>query len=295
MDIVTHAVMGAIIATPFMDSHPVAAVCFAFGSVLPDLDAFSRLFGKSAFMKIHQTYSHALPVIALIGLLAWPALNALGVPALGALTLALGMMFHSLLDVTNTYGIALFLPFSKRRFSTEWVFFIDSIVIAISYPTLIILTQFQSLPGKTVLSCYCAIMLCYWLLKCALRRRALSFSPPGTVSLLPSALYPWEFLGCSQGKDEVLLFQVHSLTGNVTREESVPLFDREHEELTTQREFKIMSELSPAYHIVERDQKESGLWLRCKDLRTRNFKTNFGELEISLDLSGAVKDLVFHV
>lgn len=287
--------MGAIVATPFMDSHPVEAVCFAFGSVLPDMDAFSRLFGKNAFMKIHQTYTHALPMIALIGLLAWPGLNALDAPALGALTLALGMIFHSLLDVTNTYGIALFLPFSKRRFSTEWVFFIDSVVIAISYPTLIILTQFQSLPGKSVLACYCCAMLIYWFSKFALRRRALSFSPPETVSLLPSALYPWQFLGCSQQNNEALLFQVNSLTGTLSREESVTLFDSDHQDLIERQEFRIMSELSPAYHIVEKDQRESGLWLRCKDLRTRNFKTRFGELEIRLDLNGLVKEWVFHV
>lgn len=295
MDIVTHAVMGAIIATPFMDSHPVAAVCFAFGSVLPDLDAFSRLFGKSAFMKIHQSYTHALPVIALIGLCAWPALSAIGVPALGALTLALGMMFHSLLDVSNTYGIALFLPFSKRRFSAEWVFFIDSVVIAVSYPTLVILTQFPGIPEKTVLLFYCAVMSLYWLSKFLLRRRALSFSPPRTVSLMPSALYPWKFIGCSQSEDRVLLFQIHSLTGEMSREEYVELLDCDHQELMEKQEFKIMSELSPAYHIVEQDQRGTGLWLRCRDLRTRNFNTKFGELEISLDASGIVKDLVFHV
>jgi hypothetical protein len=42
MDIVTHAMMGAIAASPFLQSHPEAAAAFMFGSVAPDLDAFSR-------------------------------------------------------------------------------------------------------------------------------------------------------------------------------------------------------------------------------------------------------------
>ena len=39
-------------------------------------------------------------------------------------------MAHSLLDLTNTYGVAWFMPFSNRRFCLEWVFFIDAVVLA---------------------------------------------------------------------------------------------------------------------------------------------------------------------
>ena len=74
VDIVTHAMMGVVVASPALTHHPIAAGCFMFGSVLPDLDALSRVFGKRAFLKSHQTYSHALPVIAVIGLLAGVAL-----------------------------------------------------------------------------------------------------------------------------------------------------------------------------------------------------------------------------
>ncbi len=55
MDVVTHALIGLIGASPFAVSHPVAASCFALGAVAPDLDALSRLFGKRAFMRAHQT------------------------------------------------------------------------------------------------------------------------------------------------------------------------------------------------------------------------------------------------
>src|SRR5215204_1250024 len=137
MDIVTHGMMGVIAASPFMAEHPVPSALFMLGSVLPDLDAFSRVLGKRAFLRIHQTYSHAIPVILALGALAAVGLKMGGVDApLGGPALALGMLFHSFLDVTNTYGIRLFAPFSTRRYCTEWVFFIDTVVIVASIPTL---------------------------------------------------------------------------------------------------------------------------------------------------------------
>ena len=39
--------------------------------------------------------------------------------------LALGMAGHALLDLTNTYGIALLAPISRQRVCFEWTFFLD--------------------------------------------------------------------------------------------------------------------------------------------------------------------------
>lgn len=136
MDVVTHGLMGIIVASPFLAEHPLPAACFMMGSVLPDLDAFSRVMGKRRFLQVHQTYSHALPVIAIVGAVFWAVLAATGTSSpRAAAALALGMIFHSLFDVTNTYGIRLLAPFSSRRFCTEWVFFIDSVVVAATIPT----------------------------------------------------------------------------------------------------------------------------------------------------------------
>ena len=54
MDIVTHGVMGVVIAAPFAANHPDAAAAFMMGSVLPDADALSRVGGKRNFLKCHQ-------------------------------------------------------------------------------------------------------------------------------------------------------------------------------------------------------------------------------------------------
>ena len=63
MDIVTHGMMGVVLAAPFAADYPEASIAFMLGSVVPDLDAVSRIAGRRSFLKCHQTYTHALPVI----------------------------------------------------------------------------------------------------------------------------------------------------------------------------------------------------------------------------------------
>jgi membrane-bound metal-dependent hydrolase YbcI (DUF457 family) len=70
MDVVTHGMMGVVIAAPFAAQHPEAAVAFMFGSVIPDGDALARMGGKRGFLKCHQTYTHALPIIVAVSALA---------------------------------------------------------------------------------------------------------------------------------------------------------------------------------------------------------------------------------
>src|SRR6516164_1443007 len=108
MDIVTHAGIGLIAASPFLADRPELAVGIVAGSVLPDLDALCRLANKIAFLSWHQSWSHAFPVQLAFSLglgvvatlLGWKGIE------LGAGLLA-GLIGHTLLDLTNTYGVAL--------------------------------------------------------------------------------------------------------------------------------------------------------------------------------------------
>ena len=72
MDVVTHTVAGAIIASPMFSTSPLTAGCFVLGSVLPDADSLGRVFGKAPFIRWHQTYTHSLPVIVVLTMLIWP-------------------------------------------------------------------------------------------------------------------------------------------------------------------------------------------------------------------------------
>ena len=50
-------------------------------------------------------------------------------------------------------------------------------------------------------------------------------------------------------------------------------------QIVAHRDFQIMQSLSPLYHIVEVNENN----ITCRDLRTRNFNTNFGRLDVVLD------------
>ena len=301
MDIVTHALMGFIPASPFMmGDHPFPAFCYTLGNVLPDLDSFSRMFGKRAFMKSHQTYTHAVFSIVALGILAYFLFPLVGlIDPWCAPALALGMLVHSFTDFSNTYGIALGLPFTSKRFCREWVFFIDSVVLGSSALVAVYLgwrITHQKDFGWEVQAAYGALLLIYWPIKVFLRHLARKKSPEQTIALIPSALWPWLFYGTARHGNAMQLFQVNLLSGKTAEEAKVALLDEPYlDALKKIPEYNAMCELSPAYHVVKTEPAGNGTRLEVRDLRTRNFKTRFGGLDLVLKNDGQVQDLVFHV
>ncbi|MCZ6688136.1 MAG: hypothetical protein O7H41_00830 [Planctomycetota bacterium] len=143
---------------------------------------------------------------------------------------------------------------------------------------------------------YVAVLAGYWLSKVALRRRARRSAPDDTLALLPSALVPWDYLGCARTGTLVRLFRINALSGVLIEEGSCSILDAEWlERVADIPEVQVMRELSPAYHVVETEKLEDGTAITFRDLRTRNFKTSFGELRLVLRADGTVRDKVFHV
>ena len=111
------------------------------------------------------------------------------------------------------------------------------------------------------------------------RKMAQKNAPPNTISLIPSALVPWIYFGSSQNKSEVTTFTLSLLSKKVYDEKCIKIYDSDFPQVVAHRDFQIMQSLSPLYHIV--DVKENNI--TCRDLRTRNFNTNFGRLDVVLD------------
>lgn len=304
MDVVTHAIIGGIVASPFIESAPLAASAFILGSVLPDLDSFSRVFGKQSFMRWHQTWTHSLFILTMFSVTGTAVVYAFFKDepfpdCIWPMALGLGMVVHVLMDLTNTYGVALLLPFSKRRFSLEWIFFIDAGVLFVSALAAFLLVIFTLKQGRipaAIGEAFTAFLLLYWLTRAALRLRAAHLSGPHCISLIPSALVPWTYLGCAREGGLLRTFTLNALTGRVTPEASIPIFDEDYRELLNSLpEYVVMSQLSPAYHVVEVERLSDRTRLLVRDLRHRNFKTRFGALEIILELDGRLQGVTFHV
>ncbi len=300
MDPVTHAILGVVLSSPVASTHPEAAAAFMLGSILPDLDATSRVFGKRAFLHAHQTYTHSPAVIVAIGVAFGAALAATGIRAPYApLALVAAMLLHSFMDVTNTYGITVLAPFSHRRTSLDWIFFIDAFVLAVSVPAAgyvgWVWSQGREV-GWFVPGIYALVLAAYWGAKAVLHCRAVQLSPAATVSLVPSALIPWEFLGTAKDGAVARLFKLDARTGALSDDGTREILDEAWSHLLEALpEYRLMRSVSNAYHVVEATAKPDGSELLCKDLRTRNFGGRFGELRVLLASDGAIVRAYFNV
>jgi len=298
MDIVTHALTGTAIALPWMSTSPEASAGFVIGSVLPDIDALSRVFGKQAFMVCHQTYTHSVGAIAVVIIAAFAMSLLDAVWPMLLLGCAAGMTMHVLLDFTNTLGVKCWLPFDKRRWCTEWAFFIDVPMVVLTLPFLgvIAFRVFEGeFPTSDLSLIYGGSLFVYVAMKAWLRQLAHRAIQPRADSLIPSSFRPWRFLGYRlKDSEQIELLDFDLLSSRMVRTETVSIFDARFPAVTDLPEFKVMRELSPGYHVVQFDETEEGLVVICRDLRTRNFQTRFGELKATIQ-NATVTDLHFNV
>jgi membrane-bound metal-dependent hydrolase YbcI (DUF457 family) len=299
MDILTHAAIGLIVASPFLVDRPEFAVGVVAGSVLPDLDALCRLVSKRAFLLAHQTWSHSLPIQLALSIVvgAIAALSGLRGVELGGGLLA-GLIGHSLLDLTNTFGVAWFAPFSRRRFCLEWVFFIDSVVLISTAVTLALVIPIWFRTGEVPVSyamAFLAFLSAYVLGKGMLRQRAGRFCP-AAKSLVPSALVPWRFFGTEPLGHAIAFLRVNAITGARSPLGEVAVLDDSFAgALEGLSEFRLMREISPEYHVVGASADGAGTRLLCRDMRLRNFGTRFGDLDVWLDAERRIIRSRFHV
>jgi membrane-bound metal-dependent hydrolase YbcI (DUF457 family) len=299
MDIFTHAGIGLIAAAPFLASRPELAAGLVAGSVLPDLDALSRVFGKLAFLRSHQTWSHALVYQAAASVIAGFAAQALKMDGVWlGVGLFAGFAGHTLLDLSNTLGVTLLAPFSRRRFCLEWVFFIDAIVlISTGVAAAGSLEEFRrdGSVSRRWAGVFLTLMTVYFCAKGNLRRRAGRLAPDAR-SLVPSALVPWHFHATSANGARVQIFRINAITGSRKTVAQHAVLDAAYAD-TLQKlpEFELMRTLSPAYHVIKASAFEAGERIKCRDLRTRNFGSTFGDLDVVLDANGKVKSAKLHV
>jgi membrane-bound metal-dependent hydrolase YbcI (DUF457 family) len=299
MDIITHAGIGLIAAAPMLSSRPELAIGLVAGSVLPDLDALSRVFGKRAFLRSHQAWSHALPIQAAVSLLAGFLASACGTDGLLlAVGLFAGFVIHTLLDFSNTLGVTLLAPFSRKRLCLEWVFFIDAVVLTLTLATTCLSLWLFYQNGDVPIGyagTFFGTMATYFCAKGFLRHRAWALAADA-ATLMPSALWPWRFFGVSESGNYIRRFQVSAITGSRKSLAQQEVFDATYAGfLANVPEYILMRELSPVYHVVSATKTEAGEVIVCRDLRTRNFGTIFGDLEVLLDTNHSVLRTTLHV
>ncbi|WP_404305588.1 metal-dependent hydrolase [Neorhodopirellula lusitana] len=292
MDIVTHALIGSVAAAGALESHPAFAVGLVAGNVVPDLDAFSRVAGKQAFLRFHQTYTHS---VGAMGLVAGSALvlMVVGQPVWAELAFGLvtGMLMHVGLDLTNSYGVRCLWPFSSKRFALDWIFFIDAVILAYTLLAGVLIALFMSNEvGRAggsiayVVGLVCIVLVRAWLAKRARAKVCSSGLPAESISIIPTTWSPRKFLVCRDQGDRAWLSTLDGISGIETEDQSVSILDLGLSGKVTQsREWTTMRQLSSFFHAVKQEEASDGREVECRDLRIRNFNTRFGTLTVRLD------------
>ena len=171
MDIVTHGLASLAVARGFfprLAKPPMMAVVVLVGCVA-DVDWLTQYIGPSAFLDWHRTYTHSILVTLLISAILPAILMAAtywgGIVVWGGMFVPLGKLqkgeaipddatamrklvlrtllvtgfaaplcaalLHIGMDACQSDGVALFLPFSPKRFAADWLPSIDPWILTI--------------------------------------------------------------------------------------------------------------------------------------------------------------------
>lgn len=140
MDNLCHTLVGAAIGeSGARKATPLAGATLLIGANLPDIDALMYLAGSTEALAFRRGWTHGVlamavwPLVLTGVMLAWdravrrrrePAAPPARPLALLALA-ALAILTHPLLDLLNTYGVRLLMPFSGRWFYGDTLFIAD--------------------------------------------------------------------------------------------------------------------------------------------------------------------------
>lgn len=141
MDNLTHTLVGLALAESGLKRRTrYATAALLLGANLPDVDGFVYFFGSgTGALAFRRGWTHgplamvAFPLLLTAAVLGWhrlrgrrretgpPPVDARWVLALAAMA----VLSHPLLDLLNTYGVRLLMPFSGRWFYGDTLFIID--------------------------------------------------------------------------------------------------------------------------------------------------------------------------
>ena len=140
MDNLAHTLAGAALAKAGLDRRtPLATPTLLIAANLPDVDVLSYLRDPLFALTFRRGWTHGilamavLPVMLAAGMAAWdryvrrrrrPGVAPAPVRELLLVSLV-GVLSHPLLDLLNTYGVRLLMPFSSRWFYGDTLFIID--------------------------------------------------------------------------------------------------------------------------------------------------------------------------
>jgi inner membrane protein len=184
MDVVTHALSGALLAHATAANHarpgdltPRARITAgALAALFPDADIGLRVFDTLAYLNLHQGYTHSLLLLPLwallLGSVFWLAFRRRYRWRACAGVAALGIAIHIAGDLITAYGTMLFAPVSTHRYALPLAFLVDPWITAIIAATLLACLLYQ--PRRRIAATGCAVLAAYLTWLAVLQQQAIA-------------------------------------------------------------------------------------------------------------------------
>jgi len=129
VDPVTHVAAGLLISqlVPTPSRFWGAMAGIAFG-LMPDVDYFLLWLDRLTFIRHHRGFTHSLVAIPLLALFGAAVNAAIGGKDWFRPFFIMGLAVlasHLVLDLATSYGTQILSPFTRRKFTLDWLFIID--------------------------------------------------------------------------------------------------------------------------------------------------------------------------
>lgn len=213
MDTISHGFAGSVIARSATE-RPAARAALLLGMVSamwPDLD-FLFLHDRLDYLRNHRGWSHSFVYMPLFAL-ALALLSRLLFRGARLATLwlfcAIGIVSHILFDWITSFGTMFLVPFTRHRYSLDWVFILDPFFTMI--PLLgLALSVFIRRRGRAIALISTVVLFAYIGFCGVVHAKALAAwkridrpAPGAAVAVLPQFLSPFRWLGLSEHAGEL--------------------------------------------------------------------------------------------
>jgi inner membrane protein len=211
MDNITHTLTGLMLARTGLGhtTERGGSLMLMLAANTPDIDAISGLFGSLSYLQYHRGYLHSVamaPVMAVLPLLLARRIRGASVNWRSYFACLLGVLSHLALDLSNSYGIRLYLPFSTRWLELDLTEFIDPWILLI-FLSAIALPALSRIPRRVLAGAALAAFLGYEGFRFAARQRAIARIRTSVhadrVAALPDGMNPLRWRGIVETGDSV--------------------------------------------------------------------------------------------
>ena len=276
VDPLSHAIIGLStisLIQPIALNNPTC-IGAVIGAVAPDFDIITRIKGDYVYLKHHRVESHSLPgAMAIALLIALPLWFIYKGTILHEIFLGsfIGALSHIIMDLLNSYGVALLYPINKKKYTLNLLMIYDPVVIVLSMYIILMKPSFF-LEYVMLFGLFGGYLLIKAYEKKRLKVRLKSHFQEDyiieEISVMPSTLNPFKWDYIVNARCHYVVGEICSLKGNISLFRSMKKVWNPIVESTLKEELgEYFKSFSPMFHVDIASMER--LTVKFTDLRYR--------------------------